>query len=525
MKKFSFGFNKIRKSGHIFALKVRTESNGLGVLKTFIVLLLIALQGLLLIFSYTYFLQTFKWYFIFSLCISILCCIYVMSSDYNGQAKSLWVMFLISCFSFAYIIYFLSDKHILFAKSRMKYNRIYDKIKDLQPTPDFSVITDNKAKASCKYLYNAGQFVFHINSRAKYFSSGVQLFDDILQELNNASSFIFIEYYIIAEGILFDRIFNILEQKVKQGVDVRIIYDDMGSHGTLKRKTKKKILSLGIKLEAYNRLVPIFNIALNLRDHRKLVIIDGKVAYTGGANLADEYINEKRLHGYWKDSGIKIEGLAVDNFTISFLTQWQFITKKDVDFIPFLYRGEKFEDNGIIVPFVSGPNYLYSIAQNIYLSEIANATEKIYIMTPYFVPDETITNLIINKARAGVDIKIILPEIADKKFVYIVSRNNAEKLMQYGVKLYTMSTSFVHSKVLLTENSAIIGSINMDLRSFNQQFEIAVYVNNSSILQDVNIDFDNTLQHSKWIKDKNKKRNKLYFRLLAGLFNLISPFM
>ena len=299
----------------------------------------------------------------------------------------------------------------------------------------------------------------------------------------------------------------------------------MGSHGTLKRKTKKKILSLGIKLEAYNRLVPIFNIALNLRDHRKLVIIDGKVAYTGGANLADEYINEKRLHGYWKDSGIKIEGLAVDNFTISFLTQWQFITKKDVDFIPFLYRGEKFEDNGIIVPFVSGPNYLYSIAQNIYLSEIANATEKIYIMTPYFVPDETITNLIINKARAGVDIKIILPEIADKKFVYIVSRNNAEKLMQYGVKLYTMSTSFVHSKVLLTENSAIIGSINMDLRSFNQQFEIAVYVNNSSILQDVNIDFDNTLQHSKWIKDKNKKRNKLYFRLLAGLFNLISPFM
>ena len=516
---------KIKKSDHIFAVKVKTESNGLGVLKTFIVLLLIAIQAVGLIFSYLYFSQLFQWYLTFSLIVSFMLCIYVLSSTYHGQAKAMWVMFLLTCFGFAYIIYFMSDKRVLFARARKKYNKIIKKTENLQTQTDLSGINNSEIKINCQYLYNAGKFVTSLNSKTTYFSSGTLMYDSMLEQLDKAKEFIFIEYYIISNGVLFNRIFDILKQKAKQGVDIRIIYDDMGSHSTLKRRTKKDIIKAGIKLHAFNRLAPIFNIALNLRDHRKIVVIDGKVAYTGGVNLADEYINEKRLHGYWKDSGIKIEGSAVDNLTIAFLTQWEFVNNKPIEYSKYLNKAQNIESDGVVVPFVSGPNYNFSIAQNIYANEIADAKERLYIMTPYFIPDETITNLIINKARSGVDVRIVVPEVADKKFVYIVSRNNVEKLMQYGVKVYTMTSSFVHSKIILTENTAIVGSINMDLRSFNQQFESAVFTSEISTLKAIEQDFNNTINHSQQITSKSMRRNRLHFRILAGLFNLISPFM
>lgn len=517
--------SRIKKSNHILAVKVKTESNGLGVLKTFIVLLLIAIQAAGLVLSYLYFSSVFQSYLTISFVISFALCIYVLSSSYHGQAKAMWVMFLLTCFGFAYIIYFLSDKRVLFARSRSKINKIIEQTQDLQNQSDLSNISNDEVKVNCQYLYNAGKFVTGLNSKSTYFSSGYQLYNSIIEELNKAKEFIFIEYYIISNGVLFNRIFDILKRKASEGVDIRIIYDDMGSHSTLKRKTKKDIVKAGIKLHPFNRLAPVFNIALNLRDHRKIVVIDGKVAYTSGANLADEYINEKRLHGYWKDSGIKIEGKAVDNLTIAFLTQWQFINNSTIDYDKYLNKANDFKSDGVAVPFVSGPNYNFSIAQNIYANQIAQAKEKLYIMTPYFIPDETITNLIINKARSGVDVRIILPEVADKKFVYIVSRNNVEKLISCGVKVYVMTSSFVHSKVMLTENSAIIGSINMDLRSFNQQFESAVFVTEQATLKEVEKDFYSTINHSQQIDEKSLKRNKPHFRVLAGLFNLISPFM
>lgn len=516
---------KIQKNENIYALKIKTESNGLGLLKTFIVLGLIFLQAAILALAYIYFMNIFQWYAIFSLAISLATCIYILSSDIHGQAKATWIFFLVVCFSFGYIFYIMSDKHTLFAKSKKKYNKIFKNIEGLQEQNDLQVIENDETKANCNYLYNAGKFVTHFNSKTTYFSSGAKLFDSILEELEKAEHFIFIEYYIIADGVLFNRVFDILKEKAKQGVDVRIIYDDMGSHGTLKRKTKKQIIKAGIKLHAFNRLVPFFIIALNLRDHRKIIVIDGKVSFTGGANLADEYTNEKRAHGYWKDAGIKIEGKATDNLTISFLAQWKFLTNEEIDFSKFINKADSFNSDGAVVPFVSGPVYPYSISQNMYANEIANAKEKLYIMTPYFVPDETIKNLLINKARSGVDVRIILPAIADKNFVYIVSRNNAEKLMEHGVKIYTMTSSFVHSKVVLTENSAIVGSINMDLRSFNQQFESAVFTSEEKTLKQINDDFIFTINHSKQITTSEKKRNKLSYRMIAGIFNLVSPFM
>lgn len=517
--------SKIKKSDHIFALKIKTESNGLGVLKTLIVVFLIALQAAILVVSYLNLLAFFQWYFTFSIILSLVTSIYVLSSNYNGQAKALWILFLLISCGFGFIIYLMSDKRILFAKSKRKLKKINAETKDLKFGIDPNTIENSEIRTTATYLSNTAFSGTHTNTLQTYYPSGAKHFDAILDDLKNAKDFIFIEYFIISNGVLLQRFLKILKEKAQNGVDVRIIYDDMGSHGTLKYRTKREITKSGIKLQPFNRLVPIFNIALNLRDHRKIVVIDGKVAYTGGTNLADEYINEKRMHGYWKDTGIRLDGPAIDNLTLDFLKQWKFLTGKAIDYQAYLNKATKHKCNSIVVPFVTSPSDSESVASNMYAKMISSANKKLYIMTPYFIPDETITNLIIAKARSGVDVRLILPDVADKKFVYTVSRNNAEKMIDAGVKLFTMTHSFVHSKVVLNENSAIVGSINIDLRSFNQQFESAVFTDDQNIIESVNADFEDTFKKSQEITAKNRKRNKFKNRLLAGIFNIVSPFM
>ncbi len=515
---------KLAKSSDINVLKIKTERNNLGALKTFLVLLLIAVQFVVFFVSYLYLIWLFQSFFVISFVFSLITCIYVLSTNKNSQSKPIWILFLLLFFGFGYIIYLISDERFFWHKHKKQYNKILQKSNAHVPTS--AITTKNiSVKNDCNYLQSAGNFVSYTNTDTKYFSSGTKLFDSILKDLKNARQFIFIEYFIISDGVLLERFFNILKQKVQQGVDVRIIYDDLGSHGTFKRKTKKLIKQSGIKLFAFNKLLPRFNALLNYRDHRKIVVIDGKVAYTGGANLADEYINEKRTHGYWKDAGIRIEGAGVDGFSLIFLRQWEFVTKQPVEFEKHLNKYTNTNNTSLIVPYADGLEYSDNIGKNTYLNMIANANKKLYIMSPYFIIDDTIKNVLINKAKSGVDIRIILPDIADKKFVYVISRNNAEKLLQYGIKVYTIKNSFVHSKVMLNEHSAIVGSINMDLRSFYQQFESAVYLNDQQTMAQIEDDFKAVFNTCTQINEKNLKRNRLSFRIIAGIMNIISPFM
>ena len=508
----------------IDVIKIKTERNSLGTLKTMIVLLLIFSQLIIFLLSYLYFISFWQWYFIISFGFSLCTCIYVLSTNKNSQSKPVWILFLLLCFSFGYIIYLISDERVFWGRQKKRYDKIISKSNKYQIQNDIKI--DNKKVANdCQYLYTSGNFTTFNGTDTKYFSSGATLFDSILEDLQKAKKFIFIEYFIISDGVLLKRFLSILQKKVKQGVDVRIIYDDFGSHGCLKSKTKSNIKKMGIKLIPFNKLLPKFTVLSNYRDHRKIVVIDGEIAYTGGTNLADEYINEKRSHGYWKDAGIRLNGSAVDGFTLMFLRQWEFASKKSVEFEKYINIATKTDNKSVVVPYCDGLDYEDNIGKNAYTNMLANANDKLYIMSPYFVIDDTIKNLLINKAKAGVDVRLILPEVADKKFVYIISRNNAEKLLEYGVKVYTMKNSFVHSKVMLSENSAIVGSINMDLRSFYQQFECAVYLDDANTLSSINDDFTHTFGNCIEITKKNAKRSKLFFRIIAGITNIISPFM
>ena len=467
---------------------------------------------------------SFKWTALFTFAMSLITCIYVLSSNKNSQSKAVWIIFLLLFFPFAYIFYLINDERLIMLGARKKYQKAFNDSKQILK-PTCTKINNASILNDCTYLFNAGGFLPYNNTSAQYFSSGSAFFDDLLERLKKAKRFIFLEFFIVADGILLERILDVLVERAKNGVDIRIIYDDMGSHRVLKRKTKKMIKRKGIKLKPFNKVLPFFSGALNYRDHRKIVVVDGECAYTGGCNLADEYINVKRMHGYWKDAGIRLDGEGVCSFTLMFLRQWEFLTRKKEDFSVFLNGERKIKGDSVFVPYADGLDYKENIAKGVYENMIASAKQKIYVMTPYFIVDDYISNMLKSKAMSGVDVRIIIPELPDKAFVYGVTRNNAEKLIAYGVKVYLMKNSFVHSKILLTENSATVGSVNMDLRSFYQQFECGVFTDDKCILEQIGLDFDNTINDSYLITENNKLRNHLIYRTFAGVMQIFAPFM
>lgn len=515
---------KKARSPYINAVKIKTENNGLGLLKAIVIFGIIILQMLMFIFLHFVFMLSYQWTIIITFFISLITCIYVLSSNKNSQSKAVWIIFLLIFFPFAYMFYLLSDERLLMSGAGKRYKKIYNDTSQYQKAQE-NINKQKNISNECAYLYRAGGFRAYMHTESKYFSSGTTFFDDLIERLKSAEYFIFMEFFIVADGVLLNRILDVLAEKVKNGVKVRLIYDDMGSHKVFSRNMKKTIKKLGIELLAFNKIFPIFSLAINYRDHRKIIIVDGKTAYTGGCNLADEYINEKRIHGYWKDAGIKIDGEGVDGLTITFLRQWEFLTKEKEDYSKFLMQADSFNNESVIVPYADGLDYSIAIGKNVYENMISNAIERIYIMTPYFIVDDTLTNLLITKAMSGVDVRLIIPEVPDKAFVYGVTRNNAEKLIDYGVKVYCMKNSFVHSKVLLTDNSAVVGSINMDLRSFYQQFECAIYLDDKSTLEDISKDFNDTINQSFLITEKKKLRKHFIYRMFAGVMQIFAPFM
>ena len=506
-------------------LKIKTEGNNFGIIKTFAILILFLLQILTMVFASLFFVSFLRFYMVTAAVITILTCIYVLSSNKNSQSKAVWIMFLIIFFGFGYIIFYLSDERFFFRRQSKRYKSIFERSYNFEPESLVPKTIGTEAKREVEYLSKVGKFSCYSGTDLKYYSNGSMLFDEILEECKKAEKFIFLEYFIISDGALLTRFENILKSKEGQGLDVRIIYDDMGSHRSFSRQARKRLKNLGVKIMKFNQLISWFSFGLNYRDHRKIAVIDGKVAFTGGANFADEYTNEKRMHGYWKDSGLKLIGNAVDGLTLSFLRQWEFLVKEKIEISPFIGNAKPTENDSAVVPFADGLDYTFNIGRDSYINLIANAKQKIYIMTPYLILEDTIFNLLKNKALAGVDVRLILPAIPDKKAVYRVSRNTAEKLAEFGVKLYTMNLSFVHSKIAISENTAIIGSINFDLRSFYQQFENAVLTNDKSVMKDVFKDFEETMKVSTQLSNEKFFRSKKINRIIAGLLGIISPFM
>jgi cardiolipin synthase len=512
--------NRLRASDSKI-VKIKTEHNGTSVVKFIATLFLVFLQLGIIISLNFFFAMGFKWYVAFLAVVSVITAVTVLSSHRSGQAKAVWVLFILIFFEFGFVIYFMSNDRIMYRRARKRHRQIYERTSSyVKPfaLPD----TSDDVLLNCRYLNNSGGFVPYTNSKLKYFSSGATLFDDVLEKLKTAEHFVFIEFFAITDGVLLNRVLAILQEKIKAGVKVRIIYDDVGSRG-LSLKMRKRIRKMGCELKVFNRLLSRFTFALNYRDHRKIIVIDGKVAYTGGSNMADEYINEKRMYGYWKDTGLRVEGDAVDAFTITFLRQWEYIVKLSENYDEYINKYEKLPVGGVVLPYAGGPEFEHSVCKNVYENAISGARDKLYIMTPYFIPDDSISQDIINAALSGVDVRIVLPSVPDKWYVYLLTKDNAERLIKYGVKVYYVDDCFVHSKVLLTEKCAVIGSVNFDMRSFYQQFENAVLTDDESVRGQVEKDFESTFENSTFIQKPQK--NGIAKSVLITALRIVSPLM
>lgn len=375
-----------------------------------------------------------------------------------------------------------------------------------------------------KYIIDRSKYPATKNNKITYYDYGEKFYPELLKELNKAEKFIFLEYFIINKGQMWDGILKILKEKASQGVEVRILYDDMGSIAMLSTKYPNELKKMGIKCIPFNKVSPFKGIFMNNRDHRKMTIIDGKVAFSGGVNLSDEYININSKLGIWKDNGIKIEGDAIWNLTVMFLTMWNANIKEDKDILKYKYEFKNIEKiDGYVVPYGVAPLHEDLIGEDVYINIINSAKKYLYIMTPYLIIDTDMTNALIRAAKRGVDVKIIVPGIPDKKIVYTQTSSFFELLSNGGVKICKFTKGFVHSKVYVSDDKrAVVGTINMDYRSLYLHFENGIYMENVKEIKDVKKDMDETLKDCKKLNDKDVKSG-IFKGIWQSILRLFAP--
>ncbi len=378
------------------------------------------------------------------------------------------------------------------------------------------------------YLTSQTRLPPYKGNRTAYFASGEEFFADLKRELARAEKFIFLEYFIIAPGKMWDEIHEILLDRVRAGVEVRVMYDDMGTLGKLRSSYAKKLRREGIDACKFNPCRPLVSGVYNNRDHRKITVIDGRVGYTGGLNLADEYINEIHPFGHWKDTAVKIEGSAVRGLTLMFLQLFDGTAKRLSDFSRYLdTEAEVFDEAGFVQPFYDSPRPLDSdqIGENVFLNMAGAAKKFLYVSTPYLIPDYNLLTAIANAAKRGVDVRLITPHIPDKKTVFRITRSNYAYLMRAGVRIYEYTPGFIHAKGWVADGeAAFVGTVNLDYRSLVHHFECGVMLYGTPSIADICADFEKTFAASQEMTPENCKQGRLP-TLGGAILNVFSPML
>ena len=379
-------------------------------------------------------------------------------------------------------------------------------------------------EAPAFYLADKAFCPIYERTQTEYFPVGERCWQRMLQDLRTAKQYIYLEYFIIERGVMWDRILEILRQKAAQGVDVRVIYDDFGCITKLPSGYRKQLEEMGIRCRVFNPFVPVISPLLNNRDHRKLMIIDGRVGFTGGINLADEYINVTHPFGHWKDCGIRLEGDAVWSMTVMFLSMWNLICRGNtVDVLP---PPAAREASGYVQPFTDCPLDNETVSETVLLNMIARAERSVYIMTPYLVLNSTMRSVLCVAAKSGIDVRIITPGIPDKKYVFAVTRANYDELLDAGVRIYEYAPGFLHSKVICVDmESAVVGTINMDFRSLYLHFEDGVFLYRTDCIQQIGDDFMDTLPLCREISREAHRERNVLVRLAESILRIFAPLM
>lgn len=466
------------------------------------------------------------YFYLLAYATQIACVIKIIASSDNPDYKVPWLLFVLILPIAGFMLYMMMYSRTLKRKYIKRLKDLDDRMYHKEDKPDFENLKEknltaySQAKMLCQISY--GHLFKEENQ--KYYSLGEDLCKDLIEDLKNARRFIFMEYFIIEEGKLWNEILEILKEKSSQGIEVRIVYDDIGCMKTLPGDYFKKLRKMGIDATPFSFLRGQADSEFNNRNHRKITVIDGIIGYTGGINLADEYINKKSRFGHWKDGGIRITGECVHELTRLFLIDYG-INVKNLPKAKHDYFTEtkKSNKNGYVIPFGDGPRPLYKreVAKCAIMNMLNSATRYAYITTPYLIIDNELCKCIENTALRGVDVKIILPHIPDKKLIHSMSRSFYPRLIDAGVEIYEYREGFIHSKNYITDDEyAIVGTVNLDYRSLVHHFENAVWMYDCDVIVDIKNDFDLTLEKSVKMDKQSLKINlfKRFFRACVRVF-------
>ncbi len=470
------------------------------------------------------------YFYIAAVLTSIGCIINIIASDDNPDYKAPWILIVLTVPVAGFMIYFMfySRKlkpkfiHRLEQLERSTYQK--DDTEELQAIEDCDKYSASQARMLCK-IANTHLFT---DTNATYLPLGEDMHKALLSDLRSAQKFIYMEYFIIEEGRFWNSILDILKQKADKGLDIKVLYDDIGCMATLPGNYYKQLEAAGITAVPFSRLRGNADSEFNNRSHRKITVIDGKIGYTGGINLADEYINEIDRFGHWKDTAIRIEGEAVWELTKLFVTDFSINYKKGCyNFDGDIYPPSDIQRSGYIIPFGDGPRPIYKrrVSKSVIQNMLSSATEYVYITTPYLIIDNDMCTSIENAALRGVDVRIILPHIPDKKLVFTMSRSFYNRLMGAGVKIYEYAPGFIHSKSYISDDKyAMIGTVNLDYRSLVHHFENGVWLYNCECIADIKSDINITFEKSIEIT-KNMLKTDIVTRFIRAVVRIFAPML
>lgn len=462
--------------------------------------------------------------------ISVITVIYILNKRGNPSYKIMWIIFILIFPIFGISVYLLWGTGTVFPfmKKRMKKCESHyipllknnsDEIHNKLSYHDFL------HARQAAYLKHETGYPLYTNTEIEYLSPGEKFLPRFLEELKKAEKYIFLEFFIVAEGVMWEQIYKILVEKAAAGVEVKLLFDDFGS---IKRQRKDFITRLekhNIEVAVFNKITPSPNLFVNNRNHKKIVVIDGKVAVTGGLNLADEYINEFERFGYWMDCAAIIKGDAVKSFLAMFCSTWEFTTYKQIDMNSHLCDLGIKNDN-FALPYSDDPLNERNPAEGIYMQILNSAQKYVYITTPYLIIDSAMITTLRHAAESGIDVKIITPHTPDKWYVHPVTQYNYLELLEAGVKIYEYTPGFIHSKLFVSDDTvATIGTVNMDYRSFMLHFECGLWMSSPKTAKEIKNHFNEMLEVSKEIKLEEWKKRGVFNKLKQAVLHIFAPFM
>ena len=498
--------------------------------RSFTVGMSLLLQVLTIVFvvgQFSMYREVFYWGFII---LSMLVTLWILSTPGEPAYKIAWMILILPFPIFGGVFYLMVGGTRVSTRTRDKMRSIAQKSIDTLYA-DFKaedlVVLGEDAAGQARYMEQRADSPAYTNTDVEYYGLGELAFKSMLEELKKAEKYIFLEYFIIQPGEMWDEMLAILTEKAAKGVEVRVLYDDIGCMFTLPRNYPEQMAERGIQCQVFNRFIPVMSLRLNNRDHRKIMVIDGKIGFTGGMNLADEYINRREKHGHWKDSALMLAGDGVWSMAVTFLSMWGYASDWKEDFEQFRPAPTEARPwTGYVQPYNDTPLDDETVSQTVYLNMIGRARKYIYITTPYLIIDVATNTALCNAAKSGVDVRIITPNIPDKRCVQEVTRAHYPPLQRAGVKIYEYTPGFIHAKNFVVDGKyATVGTVNMDYRSLFLHFENGVWLCEAPCIHDIVEDFKEAVSVCLEISPRRERRLSVFGRIYRSILRIFAPLM